>query len=291
MLKNAGKAFLFGGCVCLVGQVLIMAFAFTPLYGMGYSTIAVLIALGLIGAIILLMGLAPKMDKFGGMGAMMPFTGLPPAIAQIFMGISRATGSKGKGFVGMLMEFFVKILIPIIGVCVILGTVYFFTGFGLEYTVPYAPAGVVVVAEGPPQGVPIGIDAISLLFAFLVGGAIMAIAQVIFQVTKLSVGIFFILLATLSTLLLPLGAMKALASFSGAGTMVTLFGAGEAIASTWIAFLMSITGVPGGTVVPFLLVLGLFVFLGALGTLVGAIRMAMDGDNPAGEAPPEGMEL
>lgn len=78
--KNMLKAFLVGGAICTVGQILIRIFMVME---MEKETAASWTTLSLIAASILLTGLNlyPQLVKFGGAGALVPITGFANSVA------------------------------------------------------------------------------------------------------------------------------------------------------------------------------------------------------------------
>ncbi len=75
-----GKAFLTGGCICLLGQLL-SEFLTGPA-GMEKETAASWVSLGLILLSVLLTGcgLYPRLVTFGGAGALVPITGFANSV-------------------------------------------------------------------------------------------------------------------------------------------------------------------------------------------------------------------
>ena len=283
--KAVGMAALVGGIIGVIGHTLVVLFAFTPLYTQGLSIFLVLGTLGIIGAILFITGTYPKLEAIGGMGAMLPFCGLSAAVAGATMGAGKATGSLFKGAMTAIIELLVKIVLLGTAICCVISVVMLLTGFGVQYTVPYAPGGVVVdlVEGGPPMGIPVDFDPLYFLWSFLCVGALAGICQFILMITKVSVPVFFVAAFVLSGLLTPFGVIQALVKLTGGGFMVLLLGAGEAIVNTFFALL---SGMP----MPFLLVLCLFAFLFIIGITAGAIRMSMTKNEPAPPGGPEGPE-
>lgn len=78
--KNMIKAFLTGGSICLIGQILTNCFM---KYEMDQETAASWTTLCLIASGMILTGLNvyPKLVKFGGAGALVPITGFANSVA------------------------------------------------------------------------------------------------------------------------------------------------------------------------------------------------------------------
>ncbi|MCL2883482.1 MAG: SpoVA/SpoVAEb family sporulation membrane protein [Coriobacteriia bacterium] len=274
-LKALGGAALIGGVFGILGEALLMVYAATPLYGQGLSTLFVLGTLGVIGSCLFIAGIYPKFEKFGGMGAVLPFAGLCAAFAGMTFGVGKATGSAAKGALKVFIELFLKVVILGMIICCIVGLIVYFTGFGTVFTAPYAPAGVVVnqvgppngTAAGPPMGVPTGIDGLAFLWAFITAAVISMIAQIILMLTKLKLPTYLVIIFVVGAILTPFGVMKAIVVFGGAGLQVLTIGAGEAVVSTFNALL-------GGNPLPFIEVLCLFVFLYIVGVGGGLIKYA-----------------
>lgn len=83
------KAFLVGGILCLIGQILIDKTKLTP------ARILVGYVVG--GVILSALGIYEKLAKFAGAGATVPLTGFGHAIAK---GVRKAVTS--DGFLGIL---------------------------------------------------------------------------------------------------------------------------------------------------------------------------------------------
>jgi stage V sporulation protein AC len=282
--KAIGGAFLVGGMLGVVGEALVVLYSHTPLYAAGFSTIVALATLGLIGAVLFIVGIYPKLETFGGMGAVLPFSGLAAAVAGATFGVGKASGSMGKGALTSFVELLCKVVLIGTAICCLIGTAVFFTGLGAVHTAPYAPGGVLVEMvgppngseAGPPNGVPVGVEPLAFVWAFVISSILCALAQLVLMLTRLPMPVFLVSLFTIGALLTPTGFMKFLASLGGGGFQVMIIDAGEAIVSTFGALLQ-------GNFVPFLSVLCLFVFLYTIGILAGFIKIAMSkGDMVSG---------
>lgn len=82
------KAFLVGGLLCLVGQVLIDRTMLTPA--------RILVAYVVAGVILGAVGLYPKLQEFAGAGASVPLTGFGNTLAK---GVREAVSE--DGFLGI----------------------------------------------------------------------------------------------------------------------------------------------------------------------------------------------
>jgi stage V sporulation protein AE len=87
------RAFLIGGFICLLGQILFDLFNFTPAH-----TMSILVSLGSVLGII---GLYPKLAEFAGFGATLPIVSFGNTLTQGALEGLRAHGFWGI-FSGML---------------------------------------------------------------------------------------------------------------------------------------------------------------------------------------------
>jgi hypothetical protein len=101
--------------------------------------------------------------------------------------------------------------------------------------------------------------------AFLLGGILCALFQVFMMFTKLDVPRVLILGFALGALLTPYGMMDGLGQWGGAGLVIMVMSAGNAVAGATMALL-------GGNPVPIILVLGIFVSLTLIGLAAGFLR-------------------
>jgi hypothetical protein len=280
--KAIGGAFIVGAVLVTIGQAFMVLLSHTPLYAAGFSTIVLLVCMGLLGSVLFLADIYPKLESFGGMGAVLPFSGLASAVAGMTFGIGKEAGGPGKGAIVALIELGCKVVLLGTAICLALGAIYYFSDFGTVFTAPYAPGGVMVehvgppngAEAGPPNGVPVGVDPLAFMWAFLIGGALCAIAQLLLMLTKLPVGVFLVILFAIGAILTPFGVMKWLVILGGAGCQVLILDAGEAVVSTFVALL-------SGNPLPFISVLCLFVILFAMGIITGFIKTAMTKDKDA----------
>lgn len=120
-LKNAVRAFLTGGIICLVGQIIRnMLFSF----GLNENQVVTgtAIILVFIGALLTGLGVYDKIGKFGGAGAVIPITGFANSI------VSTAMEYKREGYIfGVASKMFTiagPVLVYGIGGSIIVGLLY-----------------------------------------------------------------------------------------------------------------------------------------------------------------------
>jgi len=92
VLKDCVMAFLFGGSICTVGQVILNLNMSAGLTQENAST-ATSITLIFIGALLTGLNIYPKLAKYAGAGTIVPITGFANSI------VSPALESKNEGFV------------------------------------------------------------------------------------------------------------------------------------------------------------------------------------------------
>ena len=121
---NCSKAFLIGGAICTVGQVLITVYQFA---GMGEEDARTLTSVSLIflGVLVTAFGLYDDLAKHAGAGSLVPITGFANAVS------SPAIEFKTEGFIlGVGAKMF-TIAGPVIVygtvASVVYGVIYWFT--------------------------------------------------------------------------------------------------------------------------------------------------------------------
>lgn len=92
VLKDCLMAFLFGGSICTVGQVILNLYMSSGLTQENAST-ATSITLIFIGALLTGLNIYPKLAKYAGAGTIVPITGFANSI------VSPALEAKNEGFV------------------------------------------------------------------------------------------------------------------------------------------------------------------------------------------------
>jgi hypothetical protein len=98
--------------------------------------------------------------------------------------------------------------------------------------------------------------------AFLLGGILCALFQIFMMFTKLDPPRILILGVAMGALLTPFGMMDALVQWGGAGLVIMVMGAGQALVGSTMALL---TGNP----IPMAIILSIFVFLTLVGLVAG----------------------
>jgi len=81
--KDFLGAFIVGGAIGVVGQLFSMLYTYLGVPP-ALTAILMLASISLISSILYVLGLYGKITFFGGIGAMMPFCGLPPSISMVF---------------------------------------------------------------------------------------------------------------------------------------------------------------------------------------------------------------
>jgi hypothetical protein len=267
--KAVGGAFLVGGLIGLIGEALIMLIYNSPIYETGVQMPVLLILLGLIGSSIFLMGnLWPRLEKFGGLGLILPFLGLAGSVSGMTFGIGMEKRSAGKGALAVLLNIAVKniLICMIFGMAV--GTLVHFTGFGAQNLAPYPPGGILVDQPNPYVLIPVGIDPLAFIWSFLFGGFLCALAQAIMMIFKLSMPAMMILVTCLGVILTPLGIMRVIGGIGGGGIMIMIIAAGEAFVTTFNLLLQ-------GQPMPFISTVVMFIIIFAIGITFGAIKMSL----------------
>jgi stage V sporulation protein AC len=92
IFKNSAKAFLFGGSICLIGELLSILFGSIisdEKQAAGMVTITMIVLAALLTAL----GLFDKIAKHAGAGTLVPVTGFSNAV------VSEAMDAKSEGFV------------------------------------------------------------------------------------------------------------------------------------------------------------------------------------------------
>ena len=92
IFKNSTKAFLFGGAICLVGELLSVWFG-SMISDEKQAGSMVTIAMIVIAALLTSLGLFDKIARHAGAGTLVPVTGFSNAV------VSEAMDAKSEGFI------------------------------------------------------------------------------------------------------------------------------------------------------------------------------------------------
>ena len=125
IFKNSAKAFLFGGSICLFGELLALLYSFL---GASEKNAYLLVTVSLIfvAAILTGLGVFDKIARHAGAGTLVPVTGFANAV------VSPAIDTKSEGYIlGVGAKIF-TVAGPVILFAVLSGTlfgiIYFITG-------------------------------------------------------------------------------------------------------------------------------------------------------------------
>jgi hypothetical protein len=99
-MKTAQKiamAFIIGGALAVVGQLL--ATLLVAIFGAEFALLGplTLVCIGIFGGVLYLLGLYPKLEKWGEFGAFLPFSGFCVAIANMTEHVKSESGSASAG--------------------------------------------------------------------------------------------------------------------------------------------------------------------------------------------------
>jgi hypothetical protein len=102
LIKSMMFCFIGGGVTAVIGQGFLTLYG--ALLGPGLITIALsLISLGVLGAILTIAGIFPKLEKAAGFGAGLSFGGFCAAVAGTYAATMAQTNSAGKALKAALM--------------------------------------------------------------------------------------------------------------------------------------------------------------------------------------------
>jgi len=124
MLKNMAFAFVIGGAICAIGQLILNGWSAAGLDKTEAAT-ATSISMILLGALFTGLGLYCRLAKYAGAGTLVPITGFSNAV------VSPAIEFKSEGFVtGMAAKMFViagPVIVYGISSSVLYGLIYWIT--------------------------------------------------------------------------------------------------------------------------------------------------------------------
>lgn len=125
-IKPMFSSFVVGGLFSILGQGLMVMFTSALGTGSGLIVPMVLLSLGIVGALLFVLGIYQKIEQIGAYGAILPFCGLCAAVAGTFLGAKNQTGSTGAG-----TNAAVSLILFVVGIGTILavavGIVAFYT--------------------------------------------------------------------------------------------------------------------------------------------------------------------
>lgn len=248
-MKQISNAFIIGGLFGVVGQLFI--FGWTALLGQGNQLVnpLTMVTMGVLGLILFLTGIAPKLEERTTMGVTIPISGMVIAIGGVTFGVKMESGSAGTG-----AKAGAGLPLRVLGtgalISVILSTVLWFATHG--------------ALEIPSDGSSMG-PLLDVVLSFVVGGAIAAIAESIMLATKAPIPVLLIIFIVVGAVMAALN-LDALPFMNNGGFIVSLFAAGQAAYETFQVLLMGITPIP------FITVLCVYLSVTVLGILAGLIR-------------------
>lgn len=121
-VKNVSRAFVVGGIICAIGQVVINFFVSVGLSRMEASTAATATMIFL-GALLTGLGIYDEIGKFGGAGSIVPVTGFANSIVAPAMEFKREGYVLGVG--AKLFTVAGPVLVYGIATSIVVGLVYF----------------------------------------------------------------------------------------------------------------------------------------------------------------------
>ncbi len=126
-LKNALFAFLFGGSICLIGELLATLFSLFTDERAAYTLVTV--SLILLSAILTSLGVYDKIARLAGAGTLVPVTGFANAVA------SSALDTRAEGYIGGVGSKIFTVAGPVILYSSVAGSfyglIYYVTGLFL----------------------------------------------------------------------------------------------------------------------------------------------------------------
>lgn len=117
ILKNSLLAFLFGGTICVIGQLLSLLYSYL---GLDKKTAGTLVTVTLIflAALLTALGIFDKIARHAGAGTLVPVTGFSNAV------VSQAMDAKSEGYVLGVGAKIYTVAGPVILYGLLSGTVY-----------------------------------------------------------------------------------------------------------------------------------------------------------------------
>ena len=123
IVKNVVRAFVVGGIICAIGQVIINLFV---TYGLGRpeASTAATATMIFLGALLTGLGVYDEIGKFGGAGSIVPVTGFANSIVAPAMEYKREGYVLGVG--AKLFTIAGPVLVYGIATSIVVGILYFF---------------------------------------------------------------------------------------------------------------------------------------------------------------------
>lgn len=230
--KSIVYAFLIGGLFALVAQAILsfwqMALADTPMsFFMGGAT---LVSMGVIGCILGGFAVYQHVEEWGDFGALLPFSGFAMAVGMKGIGPWTCANEKFGKCVWNCVWFVVWFNVVFAAICIAIG-------FACGAAGLHNP---VITAEPTTGGM-------LFVWAFLVGGILAAIFQIIYMVVqritpKVNHLHILILAWMVGCILAPCGISSALANFAGEGFSVLILVGGYNMYNVGLDLFMGHTG-------------------------------------------------
>ncbi len=248
-MRKLGYAFLVGGMFSVIGQLFI--FGWTAALGAGNALVnpLTMVTMGVLGLVLFVSGIAPKLEELTTMGVTIPISGMVIAIGGVTFGTKMQTGSASAGArAGAGLPL--RVLGTGAAISVALSAILFAATHGaLE-----------LPSDGSSLG-PVG----DLALSFVLGGSIALICEAILLATKAPVPALLICFIVAGAIMAAFN-LDGLPFMNNGGFIVSLFAAGQAAYETFQVLLMGITPAP------FIMVLCVYLSVTVLGIVAGLMK-------------------
>lgn len=242
-----GGAFVVGGLIAVFAQIIMLIMS-NVLPVADLVPPVSLVILGIVGVVLVLTGVYPKLNEIGGFGAGIMFCGLVDAVAGVYMGGAMENGGKPAEGVKAAIKFAVAILGTLVVVGAILGLLFARSAGVLACMTPTA------ADPGP----------IIFLYAFLMGGLISIIGEALLTFTPLPLPAVILGNAVAGMVMALVGIASNLEVITGAGLCATVVDAGAG------AVLGGATIVLAGTPMRLLILVLVMVLVVCMGIFCGS---------------------
>jgi hypothetical protein len=101
IIRTLVLSFIFGGLTAIVAQAFLILWV-SVLGPSIFATILTLWSLGIIGSLLVVLGVYPKLEELSGFGIGFSFGGFCAALAGIFAGNKIETGSNSQAFIAAM---------------------------------------------------------------------------------------------------------------------------------------------------------------------------------------------